>query len=104
MMDYQHAMNILQAARVYRPAVVSLGDAFHVFSRTELLGSGATIEAAMRASGHYPAKPRTDLEPFAAVGTSVMQGTTSICVARSYNSAMRIANALNEYIPSKRGF
>ena len=103
-MDYQHAMNILQDARVYRPAVVSFGDHFHVFSRTELLGSGATIEAALRASGHYPARPRTGLPPFVSVGRDVLQGTDSICVARSPSTAVRIVNALNSYVPNKRGF
>jgi hypothetical protein len=103
-MDYQHAINLLHEARVYRPAVVELGGTFHVFSRTELLGSGATIERAMRASGHYPLKARASPGIFSVAGTNVMQGDVSVCVARSRNTATRIANALNEYQPSPRGF
>src|SRR5579862_9798353 len=101
MMDYQHAINILHEARVYRPAIVEFGGTFHVFSRTDLLGSGASIEDAMQASGHYPPPARPAHVIFTAAGTSVVQGSATICTTRSYNASLRIANALNEYTPSK---
>jgi hypothetical protein len=40
---------------------------------------------------------------FVAVGNTVYRGQAQICLAFTGNMAKRIANALNKYIPNKKG-
>lgn len=41
---------------------------------------------------------------FVAVGRVIMRGEESIARARTHNMALRIANALNVYVPNRKGF
>jgi hypothetical protein len=103
-MDYREGMEILRELRVFAPAIVQYGGGWHVFSRTALQGSGATVEDALTAGGFLPRLERRGPLPFVAVGANVIQGTQGVAVTRSKTMAARIANALNEYIPGDRGF
>ena len=42
--------------------------------------------------------------PFTAVNKVIMRGSEFVARARSHNMALRIANALNVYVPNKGGF
>jgi hypothetical protein len=99
-----HAMQLLQAARIYQPAVVpGLGfGGFYVFSAMKVLGHGETIEAAMVAAGLWPL-PFVAAPLFFANEFSVMNGEENVCIAKSKTYAKRIANALNAYAPDERG-
>lgn len=101
-MDYQTAIDILFRRRIHRPAIVQMAGGWHVFERTNLLGSGATIIAAMKAAGMYPPK---DIEviQYSAKGRFVIRGREPIATAESGNKATRIANALNAYVPDQHG-
>jgi hypothetical protein len=101
--DYGHAMQILRDARLFAPSLVYLGGQFHVFTRTVLLGSGATIEDALQAAGFLPPVAAPSIL-FVAVGSNVVKDQQSIAVARSRTMALRIAAALNEYVPGDRGY
>jgi hypothetical protein len=103
-MEYQHALNIMIEARIHLPAIVKFGDTFHVFRRTDLLGSGPTIEAAMRAAKLFPPPDTKPVRLYVNVGSDVLQHGESVCVARNPNTAVRIVNALNRYKPSPKGF
>lgn len=105
-MTYSEAIQVMQDARVHQPALVKFGDSYHVFSRTQMLGSGASYEAALKSAKLLPRKPRRDFEAvlFAATGCDVSRGSLPVCVARTPNMALRIANALNAYTPNDRGF
>jgi hypothetical protein len=100
---YEDAIQIMQAARVVSPAIVNYNGSYHAFSRTRLLGSGETYEAALAAAKLLPVKPRAEVVLFAAAGSNVIRGTLQICVSRSPNYARRIANALNAYTANDRG-
>jgi hypothetical protein len=76
---------------------------FAVFSRTKLISTGDTIEAALEAGGFLIAE-NSPSNIFVASEYSVMEGPTNQAVARSKTMAQRIANALNEYIPGDRGY
>jgi hypothetical protein len=103
-MEYEAALDILRRARVNRPAIVTMGGAFHIFERTRLLGSGHTIVAALRAAGKYPPPDEKPEITYSAKGLEVIKGREPICTALSKNSARRIANALNEYKPNQHGW
>jgi hypothetical protein len=100
---YEDAIQIMQQARIVSPSLVNYGGNYHAFSRTRLLGSGGTYEAALRAAKLLPLPARAEVILFAAAGSNVMRGNLPICVARSPNYARRIANALNAYTPNDRG-
>jgi len=102
--EWAEGMRILRESRVFAPAIVVYQGYYHIFSRTALQSSGPTLALALEAGGFLP---RPDVPApllFVAVGANVVQGNNPICVARSKTAAMRIANALNEYIPGDRGF
>jgi hypothetical protein len=105
-MTYEIAIQVMQDARVHQPALVKLGDSYHVFSRTRLLGSGPSYEAALKAAKLLPRKERRayDAVLFVATGSNVVRGSLPVCAARTPNMALRIANALNAYTPNDRGF
>jgi hypothetical protein len=50
-----------------------------------------------------PPHPQKGEYRFAAVGWNIVQGSRRVAVAASRNMAIRIANALNSYIPNKTG-
>ncbi len=50
-----------------------------------------------------PPHPQKGEYKFVAVGWAVVQGSRRVAQAASRNMAMRIANALNAYIPNKTG-
>jgi hypothetical protein len=105
-MTYDEAIQVMQDARVHRPSLVRYGDSYHAFSRTQLLGSGDSYEAALIAAKLLPRKPRRAFEAvlFSAVGMKVVRGNLPVCTARTPNMALRIAHALNAYTPNDRGF
>jgi hypothetical protein len=96
-------MQILRAAGVHAPSLVQLGGRYHVFSRTKLISSGDTVYAALDAGGFLEAEnaPR---ELYVAFEDEVVQSGEVAARAKSKTMAQRIANALNEYIPGRRGF
>jgi hypothetical protein len=100
-MDYREGMQILRAAGLHAPALVQFNGAYHVFSRTKLVSSGASVDEALDAGGFLVAEnaPR-DL--FVAFGDEVVRSGVVEARAKSQTMAKRIANALNEYIPGKR--
>jgi hypothetical protein len=101
--DYGHGIQILRDARVFAPSLVYLNGQFHVFTRTVLLGSGATIEEALQAAGFIPPVVAPSVL-FVSVGNNVVRENLNVAVARSRTMAIRIANALNEYVPGDRGY
>jgi hypothetical protein len=101
--DYGHAMQILRDARVFAPSLVYLNGQYHVFTRTVLLGSGATMEDALQAAGFLPPVAAPSVL-FVAVGSNVVKDQQNVAVARSRTMAIRIASALNEYVPGDRGY
>lgn len=103
-MEWAEGMQILRELRVFAPSIVIYNGGYHVFSRTAIQSSGATVEDALRAGGFLPRPDRRPPVLFVAVGANVVQGEYGVCVARSKTMAVRIANALNEYIPGDRGF
>ena len=103
MIGYAEGMQILRESRVFAPAIVEIGGRYHIYSRTTMQSSGATIEEALGAGGFLPRTERRTVL-FVAVGANVVQGNEGVAVARSNTMAARIANALNEYIPGDRGF
>jgi hypothetical protein len=102
-MDYREGMQILRAAGLHAPAIVQLDGYYHVFSRTQLISGGASIEDALDAGGFLVAENAPRLI-FVAVDYNVMIGDDNQAVARTKTMAQRIANALNEYIPGDRDF
>lgn len=102
-MDYREGMQILRAAGLHAPAIVFKDGGYHVFSRTSLVSSGASIEGALDAGGFLVAENAPRLI-FVAVDYNVMVGGDNQAVARTKTMAQRIANALNEYIPGDRDF
>jgi hypothetical protein len=102
-MEYAEGMQILRESRLFAPAIVRFDGGYHIFSRTALQSSGATVEDALRAGGFIP---RSERRPslFVAVNANVVQNNDRVAVAKSRTMAARIANALNEYVPGDRGF
>jgi hypothetical protein len=103
-MEYAEGMQILRESRLFAPALVLHGGRWFVFSRAALQSSGETIEDALQAGGFLPRSEPPAPVLFVSVGSNVVQGNNGIAVARSKTMALRIANALNEYIPGDRGF
>lgn len=103
-MEWAEGMQILRELGVFAPAIVIRDGRYHVFSRTAWQSSGLTVAAALKAGGFIPRPDRRPPVLFVAVGANVVQGEYGVCVARSKTMAVRIANALNEYIPGDRGF
>jgi hypothetical protein len=101
--DYGHAMQILRDARVFAPSLIFMDGQYHVFTRTVRLGSGADIEAALQAAGFLPPVAAPSVL-FVAVGSNVVKDKDNVAVARSRTMALRIANALNDYVPGDRGY
>jgi hypothetical protein len=103
-MEYPEAINLMHRARLHRPALVYLYGRYWVFSRTNVLGTGITIPKALEDAGLLPEKERAEVVQFSAIGSDVLRGDIPVCVARSHNMALRIANALNDYTSNERGF
>lgn len=103
-MEYREAMQILRARQIHAPSIIHLPGVkgYYVFSRTMKLSYGETIEDAMRAGGFLPAMHPPD--PFVAEDTAVRWRSRPVCQAENKTLAQRIANALNEYVPGKRGY
>lgn len=101
-------MQVLRAARVHAPSIVFQSARFHIFSRTEWISSGETIEAALTNGGFLPAPVDRIPTPFVANGVNVVKfnehlgENEQVAKARSGNMAVRIANALNEYVPGDK--
>lgn len=102
-MEYGEGMQILREWRVFAPSIVLINGRYYVCSRTAIQSAGPTVEAALQAGGFLPRRV-SNFVPYQAVGANVVQGNHPVCVARSKTMAVRIANALNEYIPGDRGF
>ena len=102
-MDYREGMQVLRAARLHAPAIVQTSGIYHVFSRTKLISSGASVYDALEAGGFLvPENAPTFV--FTSYKNDILLGAEKQAVAKSGKMAQRIANALNEYIPGKRGF
>lgn len=100
-MDYREGMQVLRAARLHAPAIVRHQGAYHVFSRTKLVSSGASIYDALEAGGLLvPENAPSNI--FASHDFEIRQGPVRVALAMSKTMAKRIANALNEYIPGDR--
>lgn len=107
-MTHRRAIQLLQQAQVFCPALVpdlAAGHGFIVFSAMRILGRGETFEAALDDARKHDNLP--DLPPFPAFrgeGCEVQRRGEVIATAVSRTMAARIANALNEYRPNERGF
>lgn len=102
-MDYREGMQILRTARLFAPSIIQLNGHYHVCSRTKIISSGASVYDALEAGGFLvPGNAPTLV--FTAYKHDVILGEEKQAVAKSSTMAQRIANALNEYIPGKRGF
>lgn len=103
-MDNVRAVQILRDAGTYMPAVVPYMGGYRIYSGLTLVGSGTTIDAAMDAwreslpKGHAPPLPM-----YFADGQAVMRKEGLVATAISKTVATRIANALNAYMPNRRG-
>ena len=103
-MEYAEGMQILRELRVFAPAIVVYQGGYHVFSRTALQSSGATVEAALQAGG-FVLPPGWRRKPlFVAVDHNVVRNNERVAVALSKTMAKRIANALNDYSAGDRNF
>ena len=100
-MDYREGMQVLRAARLHAPAIVRHRGDYHVFSRTALVSSGASIREALDNGGFLVAENSPTMI-FAAHDYEVSQGPERVALAFSKTMAKRIANALNEYVPGDR--
>lgn len=101
-MDYREGMQVLREARLFAPAIVQMYGGYHVFSRTKLISSGASIIEALDAGGFLP-RPEIRMPVFTAEGVTVVYKGVLVATAYSNNMAIRIANALNEYVAGARG-
>jgi hypothetical protein len=101
---YEDAIKVMQEARVRSPALVLYGGNCHAFSQTQLLGSGKTYAGALRAAKLLPRQPPREAVLYVNIDCTVLRGTENICVARTRNTAHRIANALNAYVPNEDGY
>lgn len=105
-MSYEDAIKVMQQRRVRYPALVEFRNRFHVFSKTELLGSGTDYESALENAGLLPIpEDKRGLETlFGNHDTKVLKAGKLVCYAVTRNMAHRIANALNAYRASKDGY
>jgi hypothetical protein len=107
-MTYDEALKIMQAARVHQPALAKMNEAYFLaLSGGKVIGQGASYAAALRNAGLLPLREYREPEElilYANDGCEVRRGKNLICTARSRNYAHRIANALNAYIPDKKGY
>ncbi len=101
-MDYKEGIQVLREALVRAPALVQFQGAYHVFSRTKMVSSGPTIIDALRAGGFLPLPERRSALFKAEELVVVYKGQT-VATASSKTMAVRIANALNEYVAGERG-
>ena len=101
-MDNKRAVQILRDSGVYMPAIVPSLGGFRVYSGLTLLGSGATIDSAMERAGMLP-PPIPPAPIFYAEGVEVRRLEGLVATAKSKSLASRIANALNSYMPDRRG-
>jgi hypothetical protein len=101
-MDYREGIQVLRESRVYAPALVHYNGAYHVFSRTKWVSSGASIVEALKAGGFLP-RPDLRMAVFTAKDCVVVYKGVPVATADSKNMAVRIANALNEYTAGERG-
>jgi hypothetical protein len=104
LIGYAEGLQILREWRVHQPAIVLVDGLYRVCSRTAVEGSGSTVEDALKAAGYIPRRGPSTYPPFLAVNDAVIQEGKLVCTAKSKTVALRIANALNEYIPGDRGF
>jgi hypothetical protein len=103
MYDHRSGMQVLRAARVYEPAIVKLNGLFYLFSGDRMLGRGLTIKQALN-DGEFLPVPEKVVIPYVAEGLDVRKGGEHVAIAKTRNGALRIANALNRYVPGKQGY
>jgi len=103
MIDRRRAFQILRAARVHEPAIVKLFGSIYIFKAEHPIGSGKTIEQALDDGGFLPV-PDGVVEPFTSEGNDVRKGGEHVAIAKTRNFALRIANALNYYVPNSSGY
>jgi hypothetical protein len=101
-MDYREGIQVLRESRVFAPALVYYAGAYHVFSRTKWVSSGDSIVEALEAGGFLP-RPEIRMAVFVAEECEVFYKGVLVATAGSKNMAVRIANALNEYVVGTRG-
>jgi hypothetical protein len=99
--EYREAIRVLRDAQVRSPALVELNGHYHVFSRIRLLASGATIADALRAGGFLP-RSEHRRAIFVSDGLVIKYKGVKVAEAESKSMALRIANALNEYVTDGR--
>lgn len=103
-------MELLNAAGVHFPAVVSIGPGtlsrkyFFVFSGLRFLGSGTTISEAMAdAWKHENLAANPPRLNYGYDANRIIFADEIVATAKSNTLARRIANALNLYNPNERG-
>ena len=101
-MDNIRAVQILRDAGTWLPAVIPFAGGYRIYSGYEVIGSGATVDAAMDSARRVlPAVPPVPI--FYSEGLEVKRVEGWVATARSKAVAERIANALNQYMPDRRG-
>lgn len=103
MIDRRRGFQILRAARIHEPAIVKLGGYVHIFERERSIAKGRTIEEALE-DGDFLPVPEGVVIPYVAEDCDVRKGGDHIAIAKSRNTALRIANALNAYVPGPSGY
>jgi len=103
MFDRRYAFQVLRAARVREPAIVKIGALLCIFEGESQIGRGLTYKQALDDAGFLPV-PEGAVIPFVAEGNAVFKGETEIATTATRNRALRIANALNAYVPGPRGY
>lgn len=105
MMDRRYALQVMRAARVKEPAVVRLHGSILLFEEENLIGTGRTYKQALDDADLLPV-PEGAVIPFATGPgpCDVRKGGDHIAIAKSRNTALRIANALNAYVPGPQGY
>jgi hypothetical protein len=103
LIDRRQAFQILRAARIHEPAIVRLKGVVHIFQGEKLIGRGLTIKQALD-DGEFLPVPEGVVAPFTTEGKDVRKMGEHIATAKSRNMALRIANALNAYVPGREGY
>jgi hypothetical protein len=103
MIDRRQAFQILRAARVREPAIVKVGALLCIFEGEDQIGRGLTYKQALDDAELLPV-PEGAVIPYTTEGVDVRKGGEHIAIAKSRNTALRIANALNAYVPGKQGY